>query len=502
MRTALILLFLLALGAIPGSILPQNVVSMDQVNAYRQDNPELSVWLDRLYLFDVFASPWYGAVYLLLFVSLAGCVVPRALVHARAVRVRPVPTPRNLGRMPYSARFTTSAPPEIVLTRARRALRRYRADRHGDSLSAETGYLREAGNVLFHVALLGLLVCLAAGAFFGYRGNMLIVEGDGFANALPSYDAIYPGFWTDTDDMAPFTLHLREFEAAFIEDERRRGQAASFVADMTYTGAPGEPERTHRLEVNHPIDVSGVQVYLLGHGYAPVFEVRNADGDLVFDRAVPFLSRDTVSYTSDGVVKVPDTGAEGLGFSGVFLPSAKETPDGELVSDFPAPRNPRVTLEGYRGDLGMDEAQSVYRLDTSRMAPIGESPVLAVGDSWELPDGSGTVTFTGVRDYVALQSNRDAARLPALASAAAAVVGLLTTLFVRPRRVWVRATADGEGGTRVELAGLGKTEAAGDNAEFHEITRRLVAHLEHPRNGTPHPVLNTPDQHPREGSDR
>ncbi|QRN81511.1 MAG: cytochrome c biogenesis protein ResB, partial [Nocardiopsis sp. BM-2018] len=322
-----------------------------------------------------------------------------------------------------------------------------------------------------------LLLALAAGAFFGYRGNMLIVEGDGFANTLPSYDAIYPGHWTNTDEFAPFTMYLDEFEATFIEEGALRGQAESFVADVRYQEGPGEPERRHTLEVNHPLSVNGVQVYLLGHGYAPEFQVRNADGDVVFDQAAPFLHRETMTYTSDGVLKVPDTGGEQLGFVGVFLPTAMEDTEGELVSGFPGVQNPMVTLEAYQGDLGMVDPQSVYQLQTAGMEQIGESPVMAVGDTWELPDGAGAITFTGVKDYVSLQSNRDSARLPALGAATAAVAGLLVTLFVRPRRVWVRATAGEDGRTRIELAGLGKTEAAGDNTEFHEITKQLAGRL-------------------------
>lgn len=477
MRTALILLFLLAVGAIPGSVLPQNVVSVDEVDQYFREHPDLAPVLDRLYFFDVFSSPWYAAIYLLLFVSLAGCVIPRGLKHARAVRARPVRTPRHLQRLPYAAKFSTDADTETVLARAREVLKGYRIERYGDSISGESGYLREAGNVLFHFALLALLLALAAGAFFGYRGNMLLVEGDGFANTLPSYDAIYPGHWTNTDRLEPFTIHLDDFEASFIEEGDLRGQAASYVADITYKDSPEAEEQQHRLEVNHPLDVGGVQVYLLGHGYAPEFEVRNPDGDVVFDQAVPFLFRDTESFISDGVVKVPDTGGEELGFSGVFLPTAAENDSGELVSSFPGPENPMVTLEAYRGDLGLVDPQSVYQLQTSKMEELGESRAMEIGDTWELPEGAGSITFTGFSEYISLQANRDGSRPFALGAAVVAVAGLLLTLFVRPRRVWVRVEEGEDGRSRVVLAGLGKTEVAADNQEFHELTTRLAARL-------------------------
>jgi len=294
---------------------------------------------------------------------------------------------------------------------------------------------------------------------------------------LPAYDAIYPGHWTDTDQMEPFTLHLDNFDATFLEDGDLRGQADSYTADITYRESPEAEEQTHELEVNEPLSVDGVQVYLLGHGYAPEFEVRNAEGDVVFDQAVPFLYRDTMSFTSDGVIKVPDTGGEELGFTSVFLPTAMEDQEGELVSSFPGAENPMVTLEAFEGDLGMHEPQSVYQLQTEGMEQIGESPVMEMGDTWELPDDAGSITFSGYSEFVSLQANRDGARPFALGAAVSMVVGLMLTLFVRPRRVWVRAAEREDGRTEVVLAGLGKTEVAANNQEFHELTTRLAARL-------------------------
>ncbi len=475
MRTALILLFLLAVGAIPGSMLPQNTVSQEQVRDFYVDYPDLAPWLERLSLFDVYSSPWYAAIYLLLFVSLTGCVIPRALAHYRAMRARPPRTPRNLDRMPYSARFSTAASPETVLSHVSTLLRRYRVDTRDDSVAAERGFLRETGNVVFHLALLALLVALASGAFFGYRGNMLVVEGDGFANTLTSYDSFEPGVAVNDDELQPFSFTMENMDVEFVEEGNFGGQAESYSADLSYRETPESTEQAHDLRVNEPLSVDGAQVYMLGHGYAPEFEVTNAEGDVVFDQPVPFLNRDEATFTSDGVVKVPDAGEEQLGFNAVFLPSAANSPEGELVSDFPAPRDPVVTMEGYQGDLGMDggQPQSVYQLYTEEMESLGQSQELSPGDTWTLPDGAGAVTFTGYSNYASLQVNSDPARIPALVAASTAVLGLLATLFVRPRRVWVRARADDDGRTVVEVAGLSKTEGAGAAAEFHQIAVRL-----------------------------
>jgi cytochrome c biogenesis protein len=78
MRVALVLLFLLALGSVPGSLLPQQGIDPAAVQQYYDAHPSLAPVFNDLGLFNVFAAPWFAAIYLLLFISLAGCVLPRA----------------------------------------------------------------------------------------------------------------------------------------------------------------------------------------------------------------------------------------------------------------------------------------------------------------------------------------------------------------------------------------------------------------------------------------
>ena len=192
MRTAIILLFLLALAAIPGSLLPQRSLSQTNVARYFADHPTLAPVLDRLYLFDVFSSPWFAAIYLLLFISLVGCVLPRAAEHFRALRRPPPPAPRNLLRLPDSARLDTplEGPAALDVVEEELRVRRYRVVRRagaaGPELSAEKGYLKEAGNLLFHLSLVALLLALAGGKLWGYEGSILVTEDAGLLQRLPA----------------------------------------------------------------------------------------------------------------------------------------------------------------------------------------------------------------------------------------------------------------------------------------------------------------------------
>src|SRR4051812_28927129 len=138
MRTALILLFALALAAIPGSLVPQRRISPVRVSDFINEHPRLGPIYDKIGLFAVYTSPWFSAIYLLLFVSLVGCIIPRVGLYAKALRARPPKTPRNLGRLPAYATAHIADHDNGVLDRAAAALRRrhYRLDVNGDSVAA------------------------------------------------------------------------------------------------------------------------------------------------------------------------------------------------------------------------------------------------------------------------------------------------------------------------------------------------------------------------------
>lgn len=468
MRTALLLLFLLALASVPGGFLPQRQLNPLRVQAYLEDHRTLGPLLDRLQAFDVFSSAWFSAIYLLLFVSLVGCLLPRTRLHLRALRSQPPKVPRTLARLPVSDTWETSDPE--VLARARTALRGWRVVVRGNELSAEKGYLRETGNLIFHLSLVLLLVGIAIGAFRGFRGTVLVVEGRGFSNTIASFDDITPGRRFQASSLVPFSVALEEFHATYTTE----GRALTFDADVRWT-ADGET-RPYQLRVNHPLTVGAAKTYLLGHGYAPHVRVTDGSGTVVLDQPVPCLPQDP-RFLSTCVIKAPDALPKQLGFRGVFTPTT--IVQGVRVgSAHPAVVNPRLTLVGFSGDLGIDGGmpQSVYSLDTDAMTAIaaGEAKGLEPGESWKLP-GGGTLTYVETKEWATFQVTQDPGKLPALVASIGIVVGLMLSLFVRRRRLWVRVRpgdVPGAGAT-VEAGGLARTDPDRFAAEFAGMVREM-----------------------------
>ena len=473
MRTALILLFLFALGSVPGSVYPQRSVDPSRVAQYFKDNPTQAKWLDRFWLFDVFSSPWFAAIYLLLFISLAGCVFPRALTHLKEIRRRPPAAPRNLLRLPHSEAFEGGLTLEQAAAALRR--RRFRVVTGDGWVSAEKGYLRETGNLLFHVALLALLFAIGAGGLFGYRGNVLVVEGDGFSNAVAAYDRFMPGSRVTAESLEPFSFTLKDFQASYVAAGEKQGQPLDYLAKLSVQDSPTSRPRDVDLKVNDPLDVNGTLTYLIGHGYAPTFRVTDGKGQVAYDGPVPCLADDQATYTSECVIKVPDAQPTQLGFLVRFLPTT--VPNGNAwVSVFPGAANPTVQIFPFGGDLGLKsgQPQSVYQLDTTNLKPLGtmsaQPTPLKVGETKELADGAGKIQFTGVKEWISLQITYDPGREPALLAAAAAVIGLVLSLTIRRRRVWVRVK-DG----KVTVGGLTRTEGGG--AAFAEEFAQIVTAL-------------------------
>ncbi|KAA8970224.1 cytochrome c biogenesis protein ResB [Mycobacterium sp.] len=511
MGTALVLLFLLALGAIPGALLPQRSLNPGKVSDYLAAHPLVGPWLDRLQAFDVFSSFWFTAIYVLLFVSLVGCLTPRMIDHLRSLRAAPVAAPRNLARLPKHAAATGTGTPGTLAATIVRRLHGWRVvvrESEGTvEVSAEKGYLRELGNLVFHFALLGLLVAVAVGKLFGYEGNVIVIAdgGPGFCSASPAaFDSFRAGNTVDGTSLHPICIRVNDFQAQYLPS----GQATSFAANIDYQSGRDLASnavggwRPYRLEVNHPLRTDGVRIYLQGHGYAPTFTVMFPDGQNR-SSTVQWRPDNPQTLLSSGVIRIdPPAGSypnpdqrrrHQIAIEGLLAPTARL--DGTLLSSsFPALHDPAVAVNIYVGDTGLDTGrpQSLYALDPRLIAQHRLAKVnrvnLRAGEQVQLPDGI-VVRFDGARPFVNLQLSYDPGQVWVLAFAAMMMAGLVVSLVVRRRRVWVRLAPAGPPDTvNVELGGLARTDNSGWGDEFERLSGRLIAGLD---NGATRPVAAT-----------
>ncbi|PPK69427.1 cytochrome c biogenesis protein ResB [Actinokineospora auranticolor] len=491
MRTALILLFLLALAAMPGALLPQRSLNLPRALDYIDSHGWWGRFLDRLQFFDVYASVWFSAIYLLLFISLVGCLLPRTVEYAKAIKAQPVLTPRNLTRLPHSGEAESDATPDEVVAGARRHLKGWRVlEREEEdgvrTVSAERGYLREAGNLVFHFAMLGLIVALAVGKMLNYEGQVIVVaDGSEFCNSgTLGYDSFKPGLRVDGTDLAPFCVRVNGFDASYLPN----GQAEQFTAQVDYqagTDLDDDHWQPYRLQVNDPLRIVGDRVYLLGHGYAPTFTVTFPDGQRRTQTiqwrtvdALTLLSEGATKFDPPGVTDSEERRKRQIAVTGLFAPTAL-IEDKVLTSSHPQLTDPAVAVDVMRGDLGIDSGrgQSIFEIDQSlvdsgRLTRVAREN-LKPGGAITLDDGT-KVTFDGVQQWVSLQVSHDPTQLWVLVSAVLMVLGLGVSLTIKRRRVWVRATPAGDGRTVVRVGGLARTDQAGYGEEFNRLAALLL----------------------------
>jgi len=458
MRTALILLLLLGIAAIPGSLFPQRSQNPIKVKQYFSDNPMLASWLDRLSFFNVYSSPWFSAIYLLLFISLIGCVLPRSIGHLKAIGAVPTITPKYLDRMEH---FTEIKKVDLDLVEAKLRKMRFRIRRDTNSISAEKGYARESGNLLFHLSLVLILIAVGVGSLFGSKGDAIVNVGDRFINTPTSYDILGFGKYQAEDSLPPFSLTITDFKAEY---DPATNAPLDYTLTVSTSNPAGSKEKTEIIKVNKPLTYGSTKIFLQANGHSPIVIVKDKSGKVIFDGPTPFLPQDA-NLSSIGAIKIPDMQPQ-IGFVSSFLPTADRDPVRGGFSSYPEVLDPRLLISVWKGDLGLNTGvpQSVYRIDTSKMERIGLK-ALVLNESYDF--GEGSITFTGWKPWVNLQIINDPGKGYALLGAILAISGLLISLFTRQRRIWIKQ------GQKTQIAGLAKNGIPGLEDEIKKLVKEL-----------------------------
>jgi cytochrome c biogenesis protein len=361
------------------------------------------------------------------------------------------------------------------------------------SLSTERGFVRETGNLIFHFALLGLIVAFAVGKMFMYSGQVIVLaNGAEFCNSgVLNYDSFTPGLRVDGTRLDPFCVKIDDFTARYTPN----GEPDFYNSDIQYQSGDDLTTNTWRpydLRENSPLRTAGDRVYLLGHGYAPQFTVTFPNGQVRTgliqwkpDDVTTMLSEGATKFDPPDVTNTSELVTKQIAVTGLFAPTAVYQ-NGLLTSAYPALTKPGASLDIYQGDLGEDAGtgQSIFTIDQGQVAngrlKLVDKANLAPGQTTKLPDGT-TVRFDDVAQWVSLQVSHDPTQVYVLVFALLMLGGLIVSLTVKRRRVWVRvsrtpAPDPGAGGrTVVEIGGLARTDQAGYGEEFSRLSARLLA---------------------------
>jgi cytochrome c biogenesis protein len=491
MRTALILLLLLALASVAGSLVPQWPNSPERVIRYQLDHPLVGALYDRLGLFDVFGSWWFMLVTVLLFVSLVACLVPRTRAAVHSLRQKPVQV-REIDAFRLYEERVVPADPSHVIDGSRHVLRRrlFRVAKDGDghaALAAEKGGLREVGSLLFHWAFLLIVIGVIYGKGTGFTGKAVVVEGKTWVDAQANYDGeIRTGRFFD-GNFSGVGIHLRGFEDTY----RRTGQPMDFVSHVDLLDPQGSLVERADIRVNHPASIDGLDIYQYGFGWAPVVEVRQ-DGEVIASEPITFV-QDTappsvpqLAMPWHGLLKLPSLDPQvGITFelwpdSRAFLQLQQTGQPIPMVEAF----QPFMRFTVYRGDLVDPSPRS---LDTAGLRRAARG-IVGAGQTVDLKTGrpvsgggadSLTISFPELRQYSVLQVSRDRGVPLVLLAAILVLLGLLPALYTSRRKLWVRAEPNGSG-TVLKVGGFALQRKSQFADEFAKLVDAMARAAERP----------------------
>ena len=468
MSTAIWLLFGLAAASVVATFIPQEPVIPTTVESWRAgiDGPgsEVAAVFDALGLFDVYGSWWFGAVVVLLFVSLTGCLVPRWRAFLRSVRREPV-RGRGLSGLSNARVYRTGQEPDAALATVEGVLRRrrYRRRRLSEQdtesgraqVAAERGHSREGGSLVFHSAFYVLLVGILVAQAFGFIGQVNVVEGRSFADTRISYDLAEPGPLFGLDDHRGFSLRLDDFDVAWFPD----GTPERFVSTVTVLEG-GQELRTEQVEVNHRLEHAGMNVYQMRFGMAPHLTVSSGD-TLLYDDQLALSQADADTWAGVAKVSVADPQ---IALEVLLVPSYG-VEDGEIVNRGPQPDEPRLFANLWVGELGLERTVPSSEFDRDGGQRL-DAVELGEGDSAQLLDGAIEIAFPELTMWSGFQVAHQPGRSILLASGVLVLAGLIPSLYAYRRRVWAEARPTDGGGSEVVLAGVALHRRSAFDEEF------------------------------------
>ncbi|MEA2556543.1 MAG: cytochrome c biosis protein [Actinomycetota bacterium] len=486
MRTALILLLMLALASVVGSLVPQEMNSPERVAHFMVDHPLLGLFYRKAGFFEVFGSWWFTLITTLLFVSLFACLIPRTRAAIRSARQRPVQA-REIDAFPLFREVRVDAAPATVLAASRRVLSRrlFRTAAGETQVAAEKGTAREIGSLLFHWAFVLILLGVLVGKGTGYTGHAVIIEGQTFVDARANYFGQVRTGRFFTGNFSGIGIRLNSFRDTY----RDTGIPMDFVSKVQLLDPSGAVTATADIRVNQPAHYEGMDIFQYGFGWAPVVEIRQggrllASGPVAMGQDTPPKDVPALALPWYGTEKLT-TLAPNVGVSMEFWPDSGAF-IGVKTTGQPIPMTtlnaPIIRFSTYEGRI-FDTSRTLH-LDTSLLRKV-ESSIVGEGQTIDLRTGDEltpdpktgkidygnrlTISMPSVRKFTVLQVSRDRGVPIVLLAAILILVGLLPALYTARRKVWVRVQPAGTGSV-VQIGGF----ALQRKTQFEEEFARLV----------------------------
>ena len=361
--------------------------------------------LDRLYVFEIFRSPWFSAGLVVLIISIIVCTLDRTPRLWRGVSgVRVVqPDPFYDTKLADRAAMTGIDVAAVRSTLRRRGfhVREATTEDGAHHLYGDRYQYTKLATLLTHLGLILFLVAAAVTARLGDEQPLVVAEGE----SLTVQPIGTPGL---------LLVRNLGFEAPGLED----GRASDFVTDLAVY-RDGQEIARKSIRVNDPLSIAGYTFHQNGFGAAPHVLVSDRAGRPLWDAPVPMT--DSAGGFPYARMAVP---GRDLGLQ--FLLRRREDGVGEvLVLPF------RI--------LGTNP-------DDTPIVENFEPLLLTRGEARQPGQLDITIGLRDFSEYTLLIAKNDPGQGLVWIAFGLLIAGLSIVFYFPRRRVWARSSADGHTG--------------------------------------------------------
>ena len=449
MKTAIVLLLILATASVAGTLVEQNAPA----GAY---NPSVYPILKALGLTDVYHSGWYALLLTLISINLTVCSINRfGIAWRRTFQPRASAKPGQIADMQRSEKLTSPNTVEETADKVVTALRAgayhvLRGQDGGDAvLYASKGRPGIWGPYLTHLSILVIFAGAILGNRLGFHGRVAIAEGD----------------WTDSyylEDSGRerdlgFRLALRRFAIEHDKDRNPTGYKSDL---QIFEG--GKLAAGKVIDVNHPLTYKGISFFQADYGLSSVvIKVTGPNGDT--ERfSLDVETQDTPAGKQYFISSDPWKEVRlGGGKLTIFVHDlAPDYIGGERINASDMPLNPAIRI------MANDRLPEYRGLDA--WSKLGW---LAVSDSAKYKGF--TITLEKAVDYTGLGVAYNPG-LPTIYSGfGLMLLGVFIAFYVSHKVIRVRVSSSG-GGAAVLIGGMSRSDPSALDKDFERLRSALA----------------------------
>jgi cytochrome c biogenesis protein len=428
LRLTIALLIILAVASIFGTVIPQNASPDQYLQFYK---PATYKILKILGFLDMYHAGWFTFLLALLSFHLVACSLKRFRITWRFFSHIQKPLEAAQWKaLPLSKTFFQKGLPADALSKVEESLSltfstpKVIKESQAYYLFAEKDKLSRLGVYFIHLSVLVILAGALIGYYFGFRGNVNLLEGDSADRAiLRSEGQVQP---------LGFSLRLDQFDVSFYAS----GAPKEFKSTVTILEGARQV-LTEPIRVNHPLTYKGISFYQSSYGVAGVKKAVLA----ITDRA----SRKEITLPASIGTKTEIPGTASSFLLAQFIQDWQGMGPALQVLLF-EPNRPHETFWVLMNHPEFSErSPGPYRFTVKEIEP---------------------------RYYSGLQVTKDPGVWVVWAGCFLMMAGFYAAFFLSHRRIWVRLTEKG-GKMSVEIAGASHRDRAGFEQEFEKISQAL-----------------------------